>query len=407
MRWRDYAIRDQTNLLRSQSFEGDFFFEKLDNNHLSLIINRLRGEVYAISVDPASKEFKTKEYQGLDVAGLIIQLAMGYKAVLRVQMIDDVLAAYEVLGVKQEDGKGKLKMAVKPIGDGANISQKKMFKKAKMEISLAGIAALAPFIYLPSFWSWSSEATEAIYDSRGKTLNFANDVPEEALIWAAAQGADLIEFRFGSSGEGEVIEAVANVEWVKADGERLKVKLSKEGLKGVGMTAKKAKDALDKLNSGKYLMRLGALSGAFDIEGRGFGGLILLDVEDGALLKKTRMLGEFELQFKTREGDRILYTNKDDKDTVKSRSVNKYLKRVARNYDEDFSENGWWWESKQSAIFAMKTERGESVIGMLTGLRWDVKKKVWQGTASLGFAEAERLQKKSTLIDQIWIWDWL
>jgi hypothetical protein len=83
------------------------------------------------------------------------------------------------------------------------------------------------------------------------------------------------------------------------------------------------------------------------------------------------------------------------------------LKRVARNYDEDFSENGWWWESKQSAIFAMKTERGESVIGMLTGLRWDVKKKVWQGTASLGFAEAERLQKKSTLIDQIWIWDWL
>jgi hypothetical protein len=411
MRWRDYAIRDQTNLLRSQSFEGDFFFEKLDNNHLSLIINRLRGEVYAISVDPASKEFKTKEYQGLDVAGLIIQLAMGYKAVLRVQMIDDVLAAYEVLGVKQEDGKGKLKMAVKPIGDGANISQKKMFKKAKMEISLAGIAALAPFIYLPSFWSWSSEATEAIYDSRGKTLNFANDVPEEALIWAAAQGADLIEFRFGSSGEGEVIEAVANVEWVKADGERLKVKLSKEGLKGVGKTAKKAKDALDRLNSGSYIVRVGRVAGAFDIEGRGFGGLIPLDVEDGALLKKTRMLGEVELQFKTNDRDRILYINKDDKHTIRSKPVKSYLVELAEKYDEpfrdDFSENGWWWESKQSAIFAMKTERGESVIGMLTGLRWDVKKKVWQGTASLGFAEAERLQKKSTLIDQIWIWDWL
>jgi hypothetical protein len=423
-RW-DYAIRDQTNLLRSQSFEGDFFVETLDENRFLLDLVRMRGRVDAISVDPASNDFETKQFEKLDVLSLRFALATGSKTVIKVETRDGDRAALQLLGVKEVNG--KVNMAVKAIGEDDVISQKKMFKKAKMEIDLL----IEPFIYLPA---WSSEATEAIYDSRGKTLNFANDVPpaQAFFYWAAAQGADLIELRFGPSGEEKV---VAKVEWVKADSDGLKVKLSNKEIKGLGKTAKNAITALDKLKSGSCSVKIHRLADAsymaagavaFDAladwlgqvghvfasdrqsASRYVADLILLDVE--GVLKKTKRMGEFELEIKTKRRDRILYINKDDKDTVRSKSVTSYLKGFAEKYDEPFrddsSENEWWLERQQKeAIIAMKTDSGESVLGMLTNLRWNVKKEVWQGTASLGFAEAEKLQTRSTL-DQIWIQDW-
>ena len=395
----------------TQIFEADVTIKRANEYDAAILtLDRLRGEVEALLLNPASKEFVTKEYQGIDVAGLRIALATGYKEVLRVETRDDVLPVFDILGVKEENG--KVNIAVKAIGESANILQKKVLRKAKMEISLAKpIEFFTALADLPRFrsWSWSSEEIEAFYDSKKKTLNFMDQpwtvflYSAEAMMWMP------LELRFFASGEGEVIKVVAKVKWMKADGKgkELKVKLSNKGLNGVGMTAKNATKALDVLKSRNYSVRVGGrLADAFDIEGGGFGAQfwssIGLDVEDGALLKKTKKVGLFELEFKTKDSDRILYK---DGDTVRSKSVKSYLERVAGKYDEPPPSPyvTWWERERQGIILAMKTESGESVLGMLTDLRWDVKKELWQGTASLRFAEAERLQKKSTLIYEIWM----
>jgi ribosomal protein L34 len=402
---QDIAFRD---IVFTQNFEADVTIRPANEYGYDIgfiTLDNLRGEVAALLLNPVSKDFVTKEYQGIDVAGLKLALATGYKAVLRVEMNGGGVWEHEVLGVKgEEDGKGKVKVAVKAIGDGANISQKKMFKKAKMEIYL-----IQPFTDVPTFWSWSSEVIEARYDSKKNTLNIANDLPpgqQMFFSWAAGQDTLIIfEFkRSSSSGEGEMIKVVANVEWVKADREGLKVKLSNKEIKGEGKPAKKATKALDGLKSGRYSMRVGPLADASesglltyslssDIQSarRYFGGssFVVMDVEEGAMLKKRKREGEYRLQFKTKEGSSILY--KDGENRVRSKSVKSYLKALAGKFNQPLSnepnENVWVPD-----MLRMKTASGKEVLGELTGLRWDANRKMWTILVGVGLGDAERLE---------------
>jgi hypothetical protein len=402
----------------TQSFKGDVTKEcanEYGDDIAILTLDRLIGRVNTLLFNPFSKDFVTKEYQGIDVTGLRIGLVMGYRVVIKVETRDDVLAAYQLLGVKEENG--KVKVVVKAIGEGtlAVISQKKIWKNEKMEISLAGIAPIAYFTALadlPRFWSWSSDAIQARYDSIKERLIFANDQPPgQAIFYSAAarENLTILEFKSSSSsGEGEVIKVVAKVECVKVDGEGYHVKLSNKGIKGEGMTARKATKALDGLKSRNYSVRVGPLADAFDIEGGGFGAQfwssIGLDVEDGALLKKKRKVGLFELEFKTKDSDRILYK---DGDTVRSKTVKSYLSRVAGNYDEPFHDDSnecKWWVCDAPRIVAMKTASGESVLGVLTDLRWSVNNDLWIAKVGLSFTEAERFQKKSKIIGVEMVW---
>ena len=53
----------------TQSFKGDFILELVNeygHGYAFMIINKLRGKVDTISVDPASKRFETKEIERLD-----------------------------------------------------------------------------------------------------------------------------------------------------------------------------------------------------------------------------------------------------------------------------------------------------------------------------------------------------
>jgi hypothetical protein len=422
----------------TQSFKGDVTIQsanEIGDGIAMLTLEKLIGEVKVVLLDLASNNFETKEYQGLDVAGLAIGLATGSKAVLKVETSGDVWSMYEVLGVKEENGKGKVKMAVKPIGDGDVISQKKVLRKAKMELLHIPYWTLNDQILhwadpsrdaLLAEYQWDfSRLREATYDSKKKTLIFANDRSwrcrngdcfYSSLMFysAAASGAGPLAFRFGSSGEG-MIELVANVEWVKVDGKELKVKLSNKGLNGEGKTAKKAIAGIDKLKSGRYSMRIRPLADASDMlhafagdwftqawasdrqSASRYGSLLILDVK--GVLKKTKKMGLFELEFKTKEGDRLLY--KDDKDTVKSKPVKSYLEGLAGKYDKPFPddscENRWWEPAPR--IVRMKTASGKEVIGQLTELKWDTNMKVWMAKVGVELADVERLQKKSKIIE--------
>jgi hypothetical protein len=432
-------------MIVSQNFIADLCVEQEPqlSTTFNLTINRMyRGRrVDAISVDPASKEFETKRFKRLDLAGLRIGLVTGYKAVLRVETSGDRILRFELLGLKEEED-GKVKMAVKGIGEvgaGDPLGIIGSFKRANMDINvfrniirepgmafelLIRGAALAPassepggFLpaNLPGFFTWVG--MEARYNSRDKIVSFRNDGNDfgSGLGGLFSNAIEVELRRSGSSGEGEE-KVVAKVEWVKADSEGLKVKLSNKGFVGVGASAKRAIKALDGLKSGSYSMRIGGLADAFDIEGREFGAefaggspgwrSILIDVEYEALLKKTRKVGLFELEFKTKEDARILYKDEDDENKVRSKSVKSYLRGLAGNYDEPFPddscEDGWWVCEPAPKIVIMKTEGG-LMLGMLSGLRWDANNDVWVAKVDLGLADAERLQTRST-VDQIMLW---
>jgi hypothetical protein len=432
----------------AQNFEADVTIKRANEYGYEiffvLTLDRLRGEVSTLSWDPDSKEIETKENREFDIVALRIELAMGYKAVLRVETRDGDRAALQLLGVKEEEN-GKVKVDVKAIDEGANILQKKVLRKAKVDIAL-----IEPFTDPSQDTLWERylgqmiALTEARYDSREKTLIFANDLPPgqallnwaaagQPLSWAAAGQSLLLEIfrRSSSSGEGEVIKVVAKVQWMKADNEGLKVKLSNKEIKSVGKTARKATKALDGLKSGSYSVKVGPLADAFDIEGAdafdieggGFGAQIAggipvwssigLDVEDWAVLKKTKKVGLFELEFNTKRRARMLYINKDDKDTVRSKSLTSYLRGLAEKYDEDFptfsNECGKWWECEPKMIVRMKTASGKEAIGELTDLKWKATKRMWVAKVGLGFADSERLGAddgyfKPLLVEAVFIW---
>jgi hypothetical protein len=424
----------------AQIFEADFTIRSANEygDDIAFInFDKLKGEVSTLSWDPVSKEIETKQVQRLDVTGLIISLATGYKVVIRVETRDGDMAAYQLLGVKEKEN-GKVKVAVKAIGEGYVILKKKVLRNAKMEISLAGIAPIESFTALadmPRFWSWSSDAIQARYDSIKERLIIANDLPtvQEIFYSAEARVPLLMEFKSSSSsGEGEVIKAVAKVRWMKVDGDGCHVKLSNKGCKGVGKTAKEAIAALDKWKSGSCSMRIvpladasymaaGAGTVAFDAGADCLGqvghvlasdrrrarkyvaDLIPIDVE--GMLKKTKKVGVFELQFRNKEGDSILY--KDDKNTIRSKPVTSYLKVLAEKYDEPAPLSNdpdvAWWKSEQLPIMIqINTASGKSLLGVVAGLTWNAKKGMkgmWVAKVGLGVLEAKRLQKNSKILE--------
>jgi hypothetical protein len=439
-------------ILLTQSFVADVTIKRANEygyDIFVLTLDKLIGQLGALLFNPYSKEFVTKQVQGLDVTGLIISLATGSKLVIRVETRDGDMAAYQLLGVKEENGKGKVKMAVKPIGEGAIavILQKKVLRKAKMELIHIWPDSLARFTD-PSqydFWAeypWADTLTwkDAKYDYKKKTLKFVH-IPEqrfEIFYSAAARVPFLFEFKSSSSSEeGEVIKAVAKVECVKVDGDGCHVKLSNKGLNCVGKTVRRAITALDKVKSGSCSVKIQPLAIASDrfVDGIfasdmpgatiasdwiGYDSLVIssdiprakypwstLDVENGAVLKKTKKVGVFELQFRTKEGASILY--KDDKDTIRSKPVKSYLKVLAGNFNQPFPndscENGWWCGSAPR-IVEMKTASGKEVIGVLTDLRWNANNEAWVAKVGLRLADDERLQTRRSILDEFKIWIW-
>ena len=401
----------------TQNFEADVTIRPANEygaDIFVLTLDKLIGGVDILLFNPASNDFEKREYERLDVLSLKLGLATGSKAVIKVEMNGGGVWEHEVLGVKGENG--KVKMAVKAVHRD-HLDMPLSLKKAKVSIYLIPFESdlLAPlWERYPWFDIWW---TEVRYDSKGKTLKFMNGSCTSrdsfclpALFQALAQeegmGALIIfEFkRSSSSGEGEMIKVVANVEWVKVYGKELKVKLSNKGLKGEGKTARKAITALDGLKSGRYSMRVGPLADASepglltyslssDIQSarRYFGGssFVVMDVEEGAMLKKRKREGEYRLQFKTKEGSSILY--KDGENRVRSKSVKSYLKALAGKFNQPLSnepnENVWVPD-----MLRMKTASGKEVLGELTGLRWDANRETWTILVGVGLGDAERLE---------------
>jgi hypothetical protein len=402
----------------TQNFEADVTIRPANEygyDIFVLTLDKLIGGVDILLFNPASNDFEKREYERLDVLSLKLGIALGSKVVIKVEMNGGGVWEHEVLGVKGENG--KVKMAVKAVHRD-RLNMPLSLKKAKVSIALISFESdlLAPlWERYPTFIIIYS--TEARYDSKGKTLKFMNGSCTSrdsfclpALFQALAQeegmGALIIfEFkRSSSSGEGEMIKVVANVEWVKADREGLKVKLSNKEIKGEGKPAKKATKALDGLKSGRYSMRVGPLADASesglltyslssDIQSarRYFGGssFVVMDVEEGAMLKKRKREGEYRLQFKTKEGSSILY--KDGENRVRSKSVKSYLKALAGKFNQPLSnepnENVWVPD-----MLRMKTASGKEVLGELTGLRWDANRKMWTILVGVGLGDAERLE---------------
>jgi hypothetical protein len=124
---------------------------------------------------------------------------------------------------------------------------------------------------------------------------------------------------------------------------------------------------------------------------RYFGGssFVVMDVEEGAMLKKRKREGEYRLQFKTKEGSSILY--KDGENRVRSKSVKSYLKALAGKFNQPLSnepnENVWVPD-----MLRMKTASGKEVLGELTGLRWDANRETWTILVGVGLGDAERLE---------------
>jgi len=390
----------------SQSFEADVSVERIGTG-IGLTMNKIRGNVSGIILDSVSDEFEKKEYKNLDVAEVRLALATGYKAVL--EMGTGNVYSWEIVGIKEEEDK-KVKMAVKAINGDMPIAIA-FFKKAKISI-VCWRPLPAPYILagLPQYsWTPALDAQSAVYDSNKKMLSFRNGdmqlSPVPTFLSAAAAQDVPIIFWFLTSGSKKSDKIVATVNWVKVDSEGVHVKISKDGLNGVGATAKDAIDSLDEWKSGRWKVGMYPLAAAADIvpgplfHGRAERGASwsILDVKGE--LNKTTEMGIFDFKFRSK--GRILYAAAEsgeegsDKKVIKSISGNNYMKMLAKMFDDDCGE---WWVTPRAIFARMKTASGKEVLGEIQDVRWNENSEMWEATVATGFEDSAKLMSREIVV---------
>jgi hypothetical protein len=424
--------------LHSQNFTADLTVKRANGGIRQLTIGNLYGKVDVICLTPASKDFELKSYKKLDVIELRLRVAMGCKALVRLETEDGKVANFELLGLRKENK--KVKMTVKAINGGD--MQIGLLKKVNMSIEVIGAS-----------WLWQMPPlleSETRYESKTKTVTFRNDLngrqrPPHPIFGFAMQTGVPLQLDLWRN--GFKTRVVANVESIKADSEGFEVKLNNKDLTGNGRAAIEAATGLILLKSGTYALSInripifggytGTLSAAdyvpdyvigFSAADFGYAGYgpgrdaagaisaadygrvpatFLLDVKGE--LKKTKDLGVLKIKFALEKGSRILYRDSGDDDDdddaddddddekakmteIKSMSSRKFLRRFSERlkeyYDNDAGTAGY-------PFVRVRLEDGKDVTGEI-GILKDNNGE-WSGYINIAFNDAEGLKNTTSV----------
>jgi hypothetical protein len=433
----------------SQNFTADLNVKRTTGGIQLLTIDKLYGKVDVICLTPASKDFELKSYKKLDVTELRLRVAMGCKALVRLETEDGKVANFELLGLRKENK--KVKMTVKAINGGD--MQIGLLKKVNMSIEVIGAS-----------WLWQMPPlleSETRYESKTKTVTFRNDLNGRQRLFADMQTAMQtgVPVRFNFWRNGSKKEIVANVESIKVDRERVQVRLNNKDLIGDGQAAIEAATGLNGLKSGTYTVRINRIPefggstgyadpGAIGLSAAGYGpgpgrsafitafsdagygrGIdfpgaatfsAVLDVKGE--IKKTNDLGFLKIKFEPEKGSRIFYMGSGDDDEdddddddddekakmteIKSISARKFLRRFSerlkRYYYGDAGTAGYL---SPHSFVQLRLEDEKTVMGEISSLK-DNNGDVWGASVNIAFADAEGLSEKTSVVGVLFlIWD--
>ena len=365
-----------------QHCQADIVIEPhLDEKTVKIILSNI-GKVFCTTVE--NDDVVTDEYQRLDSTS--INLALVGNATVLMKM--DVFT-YEVFSASN-DNKDIHSFIARATGSQPGGGLVGLFKGASVTVTMYGFDHECDYLDHGCndhrfYKDTNSEFVSIDSNSGDLFLHFQHETPIPILPYPNT----LFIIEGNRAGSNKLETMVAYIHRICVDGKRIKLRLSKKGLKSKGCAAKKA---IDGFTSGVY-----KIQSMYPVQPSSLFGA-QIPTHNG-VLKKTAEDGTFNLEFKTIASYRLYEVYPATK-MVSSIGVDSYLEKVAQSISDphlisaaDLPEP----ENKLLTVTMFEEGAGAGFAGFIEGFitKWSQNAKGYTATVKLTFHDAKKLGEET------------
>jgi uncharacterized protein YjbI with pentapeptide repeats len=350
-----------------QSLRADFVVEPYtDNEKICKLTLSDIGDVFCTTVE--NDKVVTDVCPRLDFTAINLALTKGRHVLLQVEMAGETLV-YQIFSVNNNNNGRYL------IGRAIDSQPGRVvpgeFKGASVTVTMYDDDPCFTYWCFPycnrwcdyHLWSFKDKKCEFVsIDSDSGELSFHHDTPISDVPELGFLGINsVVEIRAKRDGCKNAKTMIGIIVRVCDDGKRIKLRISKKGLKSKGCAAKKV---VDGFKEGVY--QLQSIQSVLDARSAH---PPILGIANG-VLKRTAEPGTVELAFNTTASSKLYEVDSATK-IVSSKSVDAYLAEVAQSISEPVEEDLPGQENKFSVTMGVGAGAGAGIIrGFINKLSW-------------------------------------